>query len=98
MDLQACTEKIRNKVGVQSGLNSTMKIDCGSDGLIYVDGLSVPNQVHNDNLDAACTITMTFVDLVALLKRELNPMNAFMLGKIKVAGDMSVVMRLQQVL
>ena len=51
MDLQACTETLRSKVGDSSGLNATLKFDCGADGVAYIDGKSVPNTVHNDNID-----------------------------------------------
>jgi acyl-CoA dehydrogenase len=37
-------------------------------------------------------------DLVALANGELNAMSAFMQGKIKVSGDMSLAMRLQSIL
>ncbi|MBC3886332.1 SCP2 sterol-binding domain-containing protein [Undibacterium griseum] len=97
MDLQACTEAIRTKVGNDSGLNSTLKFDCGSDGVVFVDALTAPNSVSNDNKDAACTITISLENLGALLTGQLNPMNGFMMGKLKVAGDMGVAMRLQTV-
>ncbi len=97
MDLQACTEAIRAKVGEDSGLNASLKFDCGADGVIFVQATAVPNQVSNDNQDAACTISIALSDLAALLKGELNPMNGFMMGKLKVSGDMSIAMRLQSV-
>lgn len=97
MDLQACTEAIRAKVGENSGLNATLKFDCAADGVIFVQAAAVPNQVSNENLDAACTISIALNDLAALLKGELNPMNGFMMGKLKVSGDMSIAMRLQSV-
>ncbi|MFZ6849713.1 SCP2 sterol-binding domain-containing protein [Undibacterium sp. RuRC25W] len=97
MDLQTCTETIRAKVGDNSGLNATLKFDCGSDGVVFVDAVSAPNTVSNENTDAACTITISLKDLSALLNGELNPMNGFMMGKLKVAGDMGIAMRLQTV-
>lgn len=97
MDLQACTEAIRTKVGENSGLNATLKFDCGSDGVVFVDAVSSPNAVSNENNDAACTITIALADLAALMNGQLNPMNGFMMGKLKVAGDMGVAMRLQTV-
>ncbi|GGX50797.1 SCP2 sterol-binding domain-containing protein [Undibacterium squillarum] len=97
MDLQACTEAIRTKVGNDSGLNATLKFDCGADGVVFVDATTVPNVVSNDNNDAACTITIALADLGALLTGQLNPMNGFMMGKLKVAGDMGIAMRLQSV-
>lgn len=97
MDLQACTEAIRAKVGDESRLNATLKFDCGNDGVVYVDALTVPNSVSNDNLDAVCTVAITLESLGAMLSGELSPVNGFMSGKLKVSGDMSVAMRLQNV-
>ena len=97
MDLQACTENLRAKVGDASGLNATLKFDCGSDGVAYIDGVSVPNRVHNDDLDADCTIAITLDNLAALLTGELDPATGFMMGRFKVAGDMAVAMKLQRV-
>jgi putative sterol carrier protein len=98
MDMQACTEALRNKVGESSGLNATLKFDCGSDGVIYLDGKSVPNTVSNDNKDADCTIAISHANLVALMTGELEPTTGFMMGKFKVSGDMSVALKLQRVI
>ncbi|MEB0140515.1 MULTISPECIES: SCP2 sterol-binding domain-containing protein [unclassified Undibacterium] len=97
MDLSACTTAIRTKVGDDSGLNATLKFDCGSDGVVFVDALTTPNTVSNDNAEAACTISISLENLAALLTGQLNPMNGFMMGKLKVAGDMGIAMRLQTV-
>ena len=97
MDLQACTEAVRAKVGDSSGLNATLKFDCGADGVVFIDGASVPNSVSNENLDAACTVGITLENLAALLTGDLEPATGFMLGKFKVSGDMSVAMKLQRV-
>ena len=48
----------------------------------------------NDATEAQCTVDVAMEDLTAMLKGDLNPMNAFMSGKIKVKGDMSVAMKL----
>ena len=98
MDMQACTEALRGKVGDSSGLNATLKFDCGGDGVAYIDGKSVPNSVDNNNRDADCSIEITIENLAALLKGELEPATGFMMGKFKVSGDMSVAMKLQRVL
>ena len=44
------------------------------------------------------TLSMAGQDLVALSNGELNPVAAFMQGRIKVSGDMSLAMRLQSIL
>jgi putative sterol carrier protein len=97
MDLQTCTETIRAKMGDSSGLNATLKFDCGADGVVYLDGKSVPNSVSNENKDADCTVAITLANLAALLNGELEPATGFMMGKFKVSGDMSVALKLQRV-
>ncbi|MFA9275389.1 MAG: SCP2 sterol-binding domain-containing protein [Candidatus Aquirickettsiella gammari] len=97
MDLPACTEKIREKLGQNSSLNATLKFDCGDDGVIFVDALVNPHVVSNQDAEANCTVTLALSDLVDLLAGQLNPVNGFMSGKLKLAGDMSIAMRLQKV-
>lgn len=97
MSLEQCTEAIKAKMGADSGLAATLKFDCGADGVIFLDGKSVPNSVSNDNRDADCTVGITIADLQDMLAGKLQPTTAFMTGKIKVSGDMGVAMRLQRV-
>jgi len=97
MDMQACTEALRAKVGDSSGLNATLKFDCGADGVVVIDGKSVPNTVSNENTDTDCTVAITLENLAALLSGELEPATGFMMGKFKVSGDMAVAMKLQRV-
>ena len=97
MSIESCTQAIRTKVGDDSGLNATLKFDCGADGLIYIDGSSTPNTVSNADTEADCTVGITLENLTAMLAGELDPVTGFMGGKLKVTGDMSVAMRLQRV-
>ena len=97
MNLEACTESIRTKVGADSGLAATLKFDCGDDGVIYIDGKATPNSVSNSHAEADCTVGISLEDLNAMLGGELDPATGFMMGKLKVTGDMSVAMRLQRV-
>jgi putative sterol carrier protein len=98
MSLAEVTEKMRERVGENSGLNATVKFDFGDDGVLYVDGESSPNAVSNEDKDAQCTIKIALDDFIAMGKGELDPMTAFMMGKLKVTGDMGVAMKLQKVL
>ncbi|MCL4496047.1 MAG: SCP2 sterol-binding domain-containing protein [Firmicutes bacterium] len=45
--------------------------------------------------DAAVTVTMTADDFKDLAGGKLNPMSAFMGGKLSVTGDMSMALKLQ---
>jgi putative sterol carrier protein len=96
MDMPACTETLRAKVGEASGLNATLKFDCGADGVLVLDGRSVPNTVGNAPAETDCTIAITLENLAALLTGELEPATGFMMGKFRVSGDMSVAMKLQR--
>lgn len=44
------------------------------------------------------TITVSAEDWLSMLNGSLNPMQAFMSGKIKIDGDMTLAMSLQQVM
>ncbi|MBN1178525.1 MAG: SCP2 sterol-binding domain-containing protein [Anaerolineae bacterium] len=44
------------------------------------------------------SVSMSAQDFVALSNGELNAVSAFMQGKIKIQGDMSMAMRLQSIL
>ena len=98
MTLDECTTAIRNKVGADSGLAASLKFDCGADGTIFIDGKSTPNSVSNSADSADCNVGITLDNLGAMIKGDLEPATAFMTGKLKVTGDMSVAMRLQRVL
>ena len=97
MDLPEITTAMRTKIGASSGLNATLKFDCGADGIVYIDGKSTPNTVDNVDRDADCTIAITRENLVALITGELEPATGFMMGRFKVSGDMSVALKLQRV-
>jgi hypothetical protein len=58
MDLSACTETLRARMATASGLNATLKFDCGSDGAVFLDGKSVPGTVSKDKVDADCAVAM----------------------------------------
>lgn len=75
------------------GIDKSVKFDFEGDGAVWAHGTEA--KVADD--DADCTITVTKEDFIALASGALDPMMAFMSGKLKVAGDMSVAMSLQSV-
>lgn len=93
MNLDAIADKIRERVA-GSGFDKSVKFDLGDDGVIVVDGQTV----STEDAGADCTITISKEDFLALTAGELNPTMAFMSGKLKVAGDMSIAMQLSQIL
>lgn len=98
MSLDKVTDMVKEKVGTDSGLDAKIKFDFGDDGVIFVDASSTPNEVSNDDKEADCTISMSLDDFTKMGQGELDPTTAFMMGKLKVTGDMTVAMKLSSVL
>ncbi|MEM9683979.1 MAG: SCP2 sterol-binding domain-containing protein [Pseudomonadota bacterium] len=98
MSLESATAAVREKVGTASGFDASVKFDFGDDGCIVIDGKVDPATVSNDDAEADCTVAMTLEDFDQMLTGDLDPTTAFMMGKLKVSGDMSVAMRLSSVI
>ena len=92
--LQEITDRFVTAVGDDSGLGKSLKFDLKGDGFIYING----GTVNNEDLPADCTIIVSKDDFEALSEGKLDPTMAFMQGKIKINGDMSVAMKLQPLL
>ncbi|MDO1560322.1 SCP2 sterol-binding domain-containing protein [Brevundimonas sp. 2R-24] len=97
-DLAQTTDYIRQRVGEDSGLGKSVKLDFGPEGVIHIDGASTPNQVTNEDKPADATISMAWDDFIALSEGRLDPMMAFMQGKMKIQGDMMLAQRLAPLL
>jgi putative sterol carrier protein len=97
-DLAQVTEHIRGAVGDNSGLGKTVKLDFGDAGKIYIDGASSPNSVTNEDKPADATVRMGWDDFISLSEGKLDPMMAFMQGKMKIDGDMMIAQRLAPLL
>jgi putative sterol carrier protein len=97
MTLQELTDQIRLKAANADNFNATAKLNTDL-GIIFIDGKQSPVVVSNDDLPADCTLDVQVSDLEKMAAGELNPMQAFMFGKLKVRGDMSVAMKMSQVM
>ncbi|NEX93257.1 SCP2 sterol-binding domain-containing protein [Caulobacter sp. 17J65-9] len=97
-DLAQVTDRIRQAVGDNSGLGKTVKLDFGGDGKIYIDGASSPNSVTNEDKPADAVVQISWDDFLALSQGQLDPMMAFMQGKMKIQGDMMLAQRLAPLL
>jgi putative sterol carrier protein len=93
MSLDAIADQMRARVA-DSGFDKSVKFDLGSAGVIVIDG----KDVSTADAAADCVITMSKDDFDALVAGELNPTAAFMQGKLRIDGDMSVAMSLSSLL
>ena len=83
-------------------INSTYQFDIGGEGggKWFADLTKDAGPwCEEKEADAKCTITVAKAeDWVAIATGKINPTMAFMQGKIKVKGDMSLAMKLQSLL
>jgi putative sterol carrier protein len=98
MTLENFTEQIKKIASTATGLRGTAKFAFDEGGAIFIDATQTPYQVSNDSKDADCTIKIALSDAAKLLNKEMNPMTAFMFGKLKVSGDTSIAMGIAQLL
>ena len=79
-------------------IDGAFKFDVTGDnaGVWIVDCRAV--EVTEGEGDSDVTITVGDEDLVAIADGSLDAMQAFMLGKVQVDGDMGLAMKLQQIL
>jgi putative sterol carrier protein len=80
-------------------MDATILFDLsGEDGGQWTVSIRDGKVSFEDGSPESPTLTVEAVaeDLKALVKGELNPMAAFMQGRLKVKGDMSTAMQLQK--
>lgn len=92
--LEEISARLKAAAAAQPVAGKTVTLDLKGEGYIHIDGAAVTNE----NAPADCTVTVSKDDLEAMAKGELDPTTAFMTGKLKIAGDMSVAMALQPLL
>ncbi|TAE28288.1 MAG: sterol-binding protein [Cytophagales bacterium] len=97
MTLEQLTDQIRLKAAHADGLDATIKI-ATDQGPIFIDAKQSPAVVSNDDVAADTTIQVTVENLVKMGTGDMNPMMAFMTGKLKVQGDMGVAMKMGQIM
>ncbi len=98
MSLEQITEQMRTRVGASAGLKKSVKFDFGSDGVVRIDDTATPAIVDNQDLPVDCAVKVTMADFMEIASGKQNAQMAFMMGKLKIDGDMSVAMQLGTIL
>lgn len=94
MDNAVIATRMNDALVKAGGLDKSVKFDFGDLGSVFAHGTTA--EVDSAK-EADCTISVDKADFIALAEGNLDPMMAFMSGKLKVAGDMSVAMGLQNI-
>jgi putative sterol carrier protein len=98
LTLDEITEGLRTRVGDRSPIAAIVKFDFGDEGVVRVDGTASPTVVDNEDGDADCTVRVTTGDFAQIASGAIQPQMAFMTGKLRVEGDVSLAMRLNSIL
>ncbi|PCI62581.1 MAG: sterol-binding protein [Kordiimonadales bacterium] len=98
MTLEEMTTEMRTRVGAHSPLAAIIKFDFGDDGVIRIDGKASPTVVDNADSEADCTVKVTKANFIEIAGGNMNAQMAFMTGKLRVEGDMSLAMQLGSLL
>lgn len=94
MNLLELTSKVEAIAAKKQGaVNAKIKFKF-EEGNIFLDDTKSPSLVNNTDEYADCTIKLSMKNFEKLMNGDMNPMGAFMMGKLKVDGDMSVAMKL----
>jgi len=85
--------------GAAAGVNATYQFDLTGDkgGTYHVKIADQKCEVNEGAADNPnITITMAASDYLDMVNGKLNPQMAFMGGKLKIKGDMSLALKMQQ--
>jgi putative sterol carrier protein len=94
MTLQEATEKVQKMAETHAGKFGNKVNFVFDEGAIFLDDSVSPAVVTNTASDAPCTIKISLPNFEKMLGGDMNPMMAFMTGKMKIEGDKGVAMKL----
>jgi putative sterol carrier protein len=89
-------DRLKAKPDLAQKINSTYKFVVTGDGggTWFVDLTQPGGVVKAGEGEAKCTLTVAAKDLVDIVNGKANAQMAFMTGKLKVAGDMGLALKL----
>jgi putative sterol carrier protein len=94
-------ERLRSKPDVVAKINAVYQFNIsGPNGGAWSIDCTAPGGAVKEGTaaNARCTVAMVDADFLNVVNGKLNPQMAFMSGKLKIQGDISLAMKLQQIL
>jgi putative sterol carrier protein len=95
---ESLQEKLAKNASKLAGLNCVYQFHVGdaSYNVAFTDGNAAVSR--GEASAPNCTVTMAENDFLAFLSGKLNGQMAFMTGKLKVAGDFGLALKLESLL
>ena len=98
-EVQQIISQMGTAIGDNSGLGGTLKFDFGEPGSVLIDGKATPNTVSDgDGKNADMHDLRRARDFRENGEGRARRHSAFMQGKLRVAGDMGLAMKLGPIL
>lgn len=97
MSLEQHTALVVEKTTQAADLNKKIKFDLTDEGVIHVDATVSPPIVTNEDSEADVTFVLSVENFEGLIDGSLNPQMAFMMGKLKIEGDMGLALKLADI-
>ena len=94
MTLTEATAKVQKMAEMNAGKFSNKVNFKFDEGIIHLDDSGSPPLIINEEKEAPCSLSMSLENFEKMLNGDLNPMMAFMSGKMKIDGDKGVAMKL----
>lgn len=94
-------ERLQSKPDVIAKINAVYQFNIsGPDGGQWSVDCATPGGVVAAGTHAAakCTVNISDTDFLSIVNGKLNPQMAFMMGKLKIQGDMGMALKLSQLL
>jgi putative sterol carrier protein len=99
MSLTEITQGMAERVAKNGAIGGkVVTFDFGDDGAVRIDGTATPPVVDNDSGQADCRVKVSMSDFQDIAAGKQNAQMMFMMGKLKVEGDMGIAMQLGKIL
>ncbi|MFW5878577.1 MAG: SCP2 sterol-binding domain-containing protein [Myxococcota bacterium] len=91
--------RLRERPELAQRINAVYQFEiAGESGGNWIVDLTRSEVREGTDEAARCTVSILDVDFMEMVGGNLNPQMAFMSGKLKVGGDMSLAMKLTEII